>query len=60
MYEKEMEDEIRGTEIVLGDPPNRGIAHRLLRAQESEGKPLFVMETDFCTGEVILVPVGEE
>ena len=60
MYDKEMEDEIRETEIALGNPPNRGVARRLSQAQESEGRPLFVVETDFCTGEVKFIPVGEE
>ncbi len=60
MYDKELDNEIRATEIALGNPPNRGVARRLPAVHETEGRPLFVEEIDFCTGEVVLIPVGEE
>ena len=60
MYDKDSANEIRAIEIVLGNPPNRGVSRPEFSACESKGKPLFVMKIDYHTGDAVLVPTVNE
>ena len=60
MYSYNMEDGIRATEIVLGDPPNRGVSPRAPEEREAKGKPLFDQIINYQTGDVQYIPVKDE